>query len=52
MNHHNVHWKGYDLDGFNQTLSTTYPEEVIFIPPTPEPEGEIIKILRESLRPK
>ena len=46
MNHHNVHWKGYDLDGFNQTLSTTYPEEVIFVPPTQEPEGEIVKILR------
>jgi len=46
MNHHNVHWKGYDLDGFNQTLSTTHPEEVIFVPPTPEPEGEIVKILR------
>jgi hypothetical protein len=46
MNHHNVHWKGYDLDGFNQTLSTTHSDEVIFVPPTPEPEGEIVKILR------
>jgi len=46
MDHHGLHWKGYDLDSFNRTLSTTYPDEVTFIPPTPEPEGEIIKILR------
>ena len=46
MSHHSVNWKGYDLDSFNQTLSTTYSDEVTFVPPTPEPEGEIIKILR------
>jgi hypothetical protein len=46
MNYRSVHWKGYDLDSFNRTLSTTYPEKVTFVPATPEPEGEIIKILR------
>jgi len=46
MNHRSVRWKGYDLDSFNRTLSTTYPDEVAFVPPTPEPEGEVIKILR------
>jgi len=46
MSHHNVQWRGYDLDGFNRTLSTTYPDKVTFVSPTPEPEGEIIKILR------
>jgi hypothetical protein len=46
MNHRNVHWKGYDLDSFNRTLSTTYPDDVSFVPASPEPEGEIIKILR------
>jgi len=46
MNHHGVHWKGYDLDVFNRTLSTTYPNDVAFVPATSEPEGEIIKILR------
>ena len=46
MNRHGIHWRGYDLDSFNRTLSTTYPDDVTFVPPTPEPEGEIIKILR------
>jgi len=46
MNQRNVHWKGYDLDSFNRTLSTTYPDDVTFVPASPEPEGEIIKILR------
>jgi hypothetical protein len=46
MHHRSVRWKGYDLDSFNRTLSTTYPDEVAFVPPTPEPEGEVIKILR------
>jgi hypothetical protein len=46
MNRRSICWRGYDLDSFNQTLSTTYPDEVTFVPPTPEPEGEIIKILR------
>ena len=46
MSQRGIHWKGYDLDSFNLTLSTTFPEEVIFIEPGPEPEGEIIRILR------
>jgi len=46
MNRRTIRWRGYDLDSFNRTLSTTYPDDVTFVPPTPEPEGEIIKILR------
>ena len=39
-------WKGYDLDAFNRTFSTTYPEDVAFVDPGLEPEGELIKIFR------
>ena len=46
MNHRGVLWKGYDLDAFNRTLSTTYSEDVVFVEPGPEPEGELIKIFR------
>ena len=46
MTERSVIWKGYDLDAFNRTLSTTYPEEVLFAEPGPEPEGELIKIFR------
>ena len=46
MNQRSVEWKGYDLDGFNRTLSTTYPDEVTFVEASREPEGEIIRILR------
>ena len=46
MNRRGICWRGYDLDSFNRTLSTTYPDDVTFVPPTPEPEGEIIRILR------
>jgi len=46
MHRRSICWRGYDLDSFNRTLSTTYPDDVTFVPPTPEPEGEIIKILR------
>ena len=46
MNRRSIRWRGYDLDSFNRTLSTTYPYDVTFVPPTPEPEGDIIKILR------
>ena len=46
MTERNVTWRGYDLDAFNRTLSTTYPEEVVFVEPGPEPEGELIKIFR------
>ena len=38
--------EGYDLDAFNRTLSTTYPEDIVFVEPGPEPEGELIKIFR------
>jgi len=47
MNQRDVDWKGYDLDAFNRTLSTAYPETVAFIQPSEEPEGEIIRILRK-----
>jgi hypothetical protein len=33
MNHRGVLWKGYDLDAFNRTLSTTYSEDVVFVEP-------------------
>ena len=46
MSQHEVLWKGYDLDAFNRTLSTTYPEHVTFVEPGPEPEGEFIKVFR------
>ena len=46
MNQRKIAWKGCDLDGFNRTLSTTYPGEVAFIETSREPEGEIIRILR------
>ena len=46
MTERSVTWRGYDLDAFNRTLSTTYPEEVAFVEPGPEPEGELIKIFR------
>ena len=46
MSQRGVFWKGYDLDAFNRTLSTTYPEDVAFVEPGPEPEGELIKIFR------
>lgn len=46
MTQRGVLWKGYDLDAFNRTLSTTYPKDVAFVEPGPEPEGELIKIFR------
>src|SRR5262245_15331981 len=46
MTERSVTWRGYDLDAFNRTLSTTHPEEVVFVEPGPEPEGELIKIFR------
>jgi hypothetical protein len=46
MTERHVTWRGYDLDAFNRTLSTTYPEGVVFVEPGSEPEGELIKIFR------
>ena len=46
MSQRGVLWKGYDLDAFNRTSSTTYPEAVVFVELGPEPEGELIKIFR------
>ena len=46
MSQRQIEWKGYDLDGFNRTLSTTWPDEVTFVETSREPEGEIIRILR------
>jgi hypothetical protein len=46
MTDRSVTWRGYDLDAFNRTLSTTYSEDVVFVEPGPEPEGELIKIFR------
>lgn len=48
MTQRNVAWRGYDLDEFNRTLSTTFPDQVDLVPSTGEPEGEIIKILRRA----
>ena len=45
MSERGVTWRGYDLDAFNRTLSTTYPD-VVFVEPGQEPEGELIKIFR------
>jgi hypothetical protein len=42
-----VTWKGYDLDSFNQTLSTIYPDEITALQVGAEPEGDIVKILRK-----
>ena len=50
MNQRGVAWKGYDLDAFNRTLSTTYAETVRFIEPGTEPEGELIKIFRQMTK--
>jgi hypothetical protein len=47
MRQHGIPWKGYDLDVYNHTLSDTYPEEVILVEPSREPEADIIKILRK-----
>lgn len=41
-----VSWKGFDLDVYNRTLSTTYSAEVSFVESGQEPEGELIKIFR------
>jgi hypothetical protein len=46
MSERGVSQKGYDLDAFNRTLSNTYPGDVVFVEPGPEPEGELIKIFR------
>jgi hypothetical protein len=47
MNERGIDWRGFDLDHFNRTLSANYPGKVIAVPPDPEPEGEIIHILRQ-----
>jgi hypothetical protein len=47
MNKRGVDWRGFDLDHFNRTLSANYPQQVVPLPPDPEPEGEIIQILRK-----
>jgi hypothetical protein len=52
MTERGVTWTGYDLDAFNRTLSTTYPEDVVFVEPGPEPEGELIKIFRSLAKPR
>jgi hypothetical protein len=41
-----VIWAGYDLDRFNRTLSTTYPDVVRFLEPNDEPESAVISVLR------
>jgi hypothetical protein len=46
MNARGVQWKGYDLDASNRTLSTALPNHVYFVPPTAEPEGQVVRILR------
>jgi hypothetical protein len=46
MNARGVQWRGYDLDASNRTLSTALPNHVSFVPPSAEPEGQIVRILR------
>lgn len=46
MNAREVQWKGYDLDASNRTLSTALPNHVSFVPPSAEPEGQVVRILR------
>jgi hypothetical protein len=47
LDQHGVPWKGYDLDVFNRTLSTTFPDVVTLVETSREPEADIIKILRK-----
>jgi hypothetical protein len=47
LDQYGVPWKGYDLDVFNRTLSSTFPDAVTLIEPSREPEADIIKILRK-----
>jgi hypothetical protein len=47
MTQRGVDWRGFDLDHFNRTLSGNYPDKVTPVPADPEPEGEIIQILRK-----
>lgn len=42
-----IAWAGYDLDRYNRTFSTTYPDLVQFIDPGDEPEGAVISVLRK-----
>lgn len=48
MTQRQVTWQGYDLDTFNRTLSTTFPDQASLVDESGEPEGEIIKILRRA----
>ncbi len=48
MSQRQVQWQGYDLDTFNRTLSTTFPDHAVLVADSGEPEGEIIKILRRA----
>ncbi len=47
MRQRGVPWQGYDLDSFNRTLSTVYPDEITAVEMSREPEGDLIKILRK-----
>jgi hypothetical protein len=47
MHQRKIQWRGYDLDGFNRTLSTVFPDEVTAVEMSREPEADIIKILRK-----
>ncbi len=46
MNARGIQWRGFDLDVSNRTLSTALPEQVRFVEPISEPEGQIVRILR------
>ena len=52
MTERSAAWKGYDLDAFNRTLSTTYPEEVAFVEPGPEPEGDSSRSFGAWFKPR
>ena len=47
MRQREIQWQGYDLDSFNRTLSTAFPDEVSAVAMGREPEGDIIKVLRK-----
>lgn len=46
MNQRDVSWQGFDLDVSNRTLSKTYPDNVNLVPESPEPVGDLIRILK------
>lgn len=48
LDHRQVPWRGFDLDGDHRTFSRLFPDQVALREITDEPEAEIIKIARTS----